>query len=291
LKSGNIRSVKLDGESLNWNVHRIAAGAALAGYYVVMLSRTDQFDEFEHQLVHQNRLALLGESAAMVAHDAVGPLNAIANNAELLLTFSRLDPETRQCLTTILDEADRASSLLQNILRFANGHKAEIRPQNIEELIGESIRLVKQQSSTQQAVCRVEATPNLDRVAGDYAQLLQVFCNVISNAVDASEKDQEIKVIVTNGRFLDGTPAIEIAVVDRGHGMSTGDRERAFDPFFTTKGNGNGTGLGLSIAKRIVEAQHGRIVLESSPRQGTTVTVMLPVFREKPNGSKRIMNT
>lgn len=289
LSEGKNISLNLNGRSLYWNVHKIAPGAALAGYYIGTLSKGEQLNELERQLLHKDRLAILGESAAMIAHETVGPLTAIANNAELLLTFAKHDDETEQCLMSIKEEAHRAATLLQNVLTFASDAPSAFRPLSILEVVQESVKLLNRQVNYRKMVCRIDNASGLVPVAGSFEHLLQLFCNLIKNAFDASEEGKEIVIRIVKGQFRNEQPAIEIAVVDRGEGMSPFQLEHAFDQFFSTKPSGNGTGLGLTIARRIVATHHGEIRLESSPGKGTTARVLLPVHNDRKSNERRYL--
>jgi signal transduction histidine kinase len=136
--------------------------------------------------------------------------------------------------------------------------------------------------STRLAACDLIAEsrilPDLPVVQGDAVGLRQVLLNLLTNAIDATERPGRITVsaavLEPNGhppRYL------ELAVRDSGHGMTPEEQRRVFEPFYTTKAPGRGTGLGLAIVDHIVREHGGQIQVDSRPGQGTTMRVWLPL--------------
>jgi signal transduction histidine kinase len=282
--------VTRSGKKLCWTVNRVAQGAALGGYYIGLLYDEDRLTELDQRLVHQDRLAMLGQLTATVSHEIVGPLSAMANGAELLLEKDGIDDETTESLTSMLAEADRIQSLLRSILRFARNAPIATGPQDAAKLVRKSLRIMGRQALCATVDVKIEVQPGLPRVAGDAEHLQQVFTNLIKNACDASKEGQEVLINLASSRLKSGEPAVEIIVSDRGTGISPDDLHHVFEPFYSTKAVGEGTGLGLTIAQRIVSAHRGELRLTSLPGNGTRVTVLLPVFsKRKPHS--RISNS
>ncbi len=137
-----LRVVIGDGHFAFWSAHRIAPGAALSGYYVGLL--WDEQGSFSRQFVQRNRLATLGGLTAGMAHEIAGPLNLIANNADLLLDEAGMPSDACKGLTTIRNEAFRLSALLQVILNFARD--APFEPKNLDPvaLVNKSLEIFDQ---------------------------------------------------------------------------------------------------------------------------------------------------
>jgi signal transduction histidine kinase len=267
-----------DRRSLFWSAHKIAKGAALGGYYVGLLWDEGELESLERRLVHRERLATLGGLAAGVVHEIAGPLNIIANNAELLLDEDSVTPRARQGLTTMRNEVFRLCGLLNDILDFARDSPMKVQGHDPVALVNKSLGLFKHQLCDKKISWRIEAEDGLPQVRGEVERLQQVFINLFKNAWDASPNSGEVVVIVRRQRLKQGDASIEFVIVDSGEGIAPCDLERVFDPFFTTKPAGQGTGLGLSVANLILTAHQGSLSLTSMPGEGTRATVLLPVY-------------
>lgn len=270
--------VTRNGKSLCWTANRVAQGAALGGYYIGLLYDAERLAELDQRLVHQERLAMLGRLTATVSHEIVGPLSAMANGAELLLERDGIDAETADSLNSMLEEADRIQALLRSILRFARNEPITTGPQDATKLVTKSAQIIGRQSICARVNIRIDAEPELPRIAGDAEHLQQVFTNLIKNACDASHDGQEIVIKLAAGALSSGEAAVEITVTDQGTGIKPTDLQHVFEPFYSTKSVDEGTGLGLTIAQRIVSAHRGELLITSLPGNGTRVTVLLPVF-------------
>jgi signal transduction histidine kinase len=278
LEEGQTSTVTRSGRSLSWTVHKIARGAALTGYYVGLLCDEGQLKAFERKLVHRDRLAMIGESTAAIAHELAGPMNVIANNAELLLGQDGTVEDSRETLLIMRDEAFRLIELVRDILCLARDTPLNICAQDALKLVKKWVRLIGPQLPYKNIQLRIEAEPNLPPVAGDAQRLQQVFFNLITNACDASPSGREVLVQLRGAELEGGDPAVEITIVDGGDGIAASDLKQVFEPFFSTKPVGEGTGLGLAIAHRIVTAHRGELHLVSKPGEGARATVLLPVY-------------
>jgi signal transduction histidine kinase len=266
------------GRAFLWNVHGIAPGAVLGGYYVGILYRTSDVEVYEHQLANLDRLALLGGLSAEMAHEIAGPLSVIANNADLLLEEGGVDHEARQFLIRMRDEAYRLGNVLQDFLFVARGGTPKMGAQNIVRLIETPVRLLHLRSHRENINVRIEAEPDLPQVVGDAEGLQQVFFNLVKNAYDASHPGSEVRIQVGRAEANQTAAMLEVAVIDQGEGIDPQDLERIFQPFYSTKREGQGTGLGLTISQRIVGEHHGELTIRSTPGVGTRATVLLPIL-------------
>jgi nitrogen-specific signal transduction histidine kinase len=272
-----IRVSDRDGRLFGWSVYRIAPGFALSGYYVGLICDETDWETFECRLAHHDRLATLGCLTAEMAHEIAGPLNVIANNAELLLEEERMDQESRRFLSIVRDEAQRLGELLQEFLDFARDAPLRMNAQDIVKIVETPIRLLRHQRNDKRVSVEIRAEPDLPLVAVDGERLQQVVFNLVKNACDASPEGGEVLILVQRTELF-GEAAIELAVIDQGEGISSADIEHIFEPFYSSKPAGRGTGLGLCIAQRIIAAHHGDLRITSLDGQGTRASVLLPVL-------------
>ncbi|WP_394821128.1 nitrogen regulation protein NR(II) [Pendulispora albinea] len=225
----------------------------------------------QEELGKKEQLAVVGELAAVVAHEVRNPL-AVITNAVAGLRRPTLPRDDQTTLLGILEEeTTRLNRLVSDLLRYArpvNVQKSKIR---IQELINRALQLAKIKAK------EIEVTTRFDvenpQVWGDSSLLRQVFDNLVENAVQAMSHGGVLQLHVERRRD-DGFDGFAVHIRDTGEGMDTIVRLRARDPFFTTRPSG--TGLGLAIVDRIVEAHGGFLLIESRAGEGTTVTVCLP---------------
>ncbi|WP_271273038.1 sensor histidine kinase [Aliamphritea hakodatensis] len=240
-------------------------------------------DETEHQtlvnkLSHSERLASIGRFAAGVAHEVGNPVTGIACLAQNL----KLETDSEPVLETgeqILTQTKRITRIVQSLVRFAHTGQGEEQedhlPLNLHELISEAIHLVSLDTRSKQ-ISFINETPAGMQISGDPQRLLQVFVNLLNNASDASEEQDEICI---EAAYEEGS--IVIRVTDQGSGISAEHQAKIFEPFFTTKDPDKGTGLGLSLVYNIIIEHYGSINIVSpannKQNKGTQVVITLPI--------------
>ncbi len=229
-----------------------------------------QLQKTQAELVRKEQLAVVGELAAVIAHEVRNPLAIIAN-AVAGLRRAELAADDRTTLLTILDEeASRLNRLVSDLLSYARPVRPQRHQVAIQDVLQRSLTLA---ATHPHLVVDVAAEPDTPLVWGDPNLLRQVFDNLVGNAVQAMHGDGTLTVRLRPLKVEDQT-CVEVAIGDTGEGMDTQVRSRARTPFFTTRPSG--TGLGLAIVDRIVDAHGGTMSLQSSSGEGTTVTVLLP---------------
>jgi len=235
----------------------------------------EERQRMEQQLQLAGRLAAVGELAAGVAHELNNPLAAVQAYAQFLADKDNLDETTKSDVETIYREAQRATRITANLLRFAHRHKPEKRLVSINEVIEKSLQLHAYRMKVNNVEVLVESAADLPMTMADFDQIHQVFVNIVSNAEQAmTEAHSKGKLRVKTQRVGE---MIRIAFTDDGPGISEDNLTRIFDPFFTTKEVGKGTGLGLSICYGIVEKHGGHMYAKSKPGEGATFVVELPI--------------
>lgn len=225
------------------------------------------------QLERSERLSLVGQMAAGVAHEIKNPLASIKGALEII-SDERVAKTVRDDFREIgLKEVKRIDTTISEFLEFARPKEAKKQRLDLSASLDNSLRQLEPQVSK----ADVQIQTSIDRgvqVLGDQEQLHQVVLNLLINAIEACQARDTI--IISLARC--NSKGVMLSISDSGKGMAPAELEQAFDPFFTTKTTG--TGLGLSIVKSIVENHDGHIELASQPQKGTRVYVTLPELKE-----------
>jgi signal transduction histidine kinase len=240
-----------------------------------LLAQSEQSIEnlkrLQAQIVQSEKLVSLGQLAAGAAHEINNPLAAILGFSDLLADDPAVPDKARATAAKIRDQARRTKTLVGNLLSFARQVPPERSLLDINTVVNNAVQLraLDLRSGTTRIELQLESV--LPGVRGDGNQLMQVFFNIISNALDAMEAHNggllTIKTIRDRGNVV-------ILFLDTGPGIR--DPHRVFDPFYTTKPVGKGTGLGLSICFGIVQEHGGKILCYNRQEGGAVFRVELP---------------
>jgi signal transduction histidine kinase len=247
----------------------VSGSDEIADLSVTFNEMAASLENHQEKLVQSQRLALLGQVAAGVAHEINNPLAVILGYLKVLRKNAELSKDAAEQLRIAEDEAKQCQRIVQALLDL--GRPVALRPSlvNLAELACEAIDRLSEAGKLDE---RKVAKPDLDRgavVRGDPAALRQVISNLVLNAVEATGDSGSITVTVRpTGAEL------ELEVRDDGRGLPPDVSERVFEPFFTTKAGG--TGLGLAISQAIATAHHGKLELHSSPGRGTRACLRMP---------------
>ena len=225
------------------------------------------------QLRQSEKLVALGELVAGVAHEVNNPLTGISAFAQLLQE-EKLTPDQLEAAQMIKREADRAVSVIRDLLTFARKTGPRSVPIDMNTLIEQTMRLRTYGLRTAGIEMRQELAHSLPRVRGDDRQLQQVLLNLVVNAEHAVANCPR-RIITLRTSASVGRVIVEVS--DTGQGMSVEVQKRIFEPFFTTKPEGAGTGLGLSVSFGIVQTHGGTLTVHSAPGAGATFRLTLPV--------------
>jgi PAS domain S-box-containing protein len=248
------------------SVVRDASGRPV-GFVVVAKDISDR-RRMEQQLLKAERLAAIGQVAAMVGHDLRNPLTGIAGAAYYLKIKLGQVMEQRSVEMVELIEKDieYSNKIINDLLDYSREIRLELAEASPKSLVKEALGHAGLPANVHVA----DKTRNSPRIVVDAEMLVRAFVNIIRNAVDAMPNGGTLTI-----SSKQSATDIEIAFGDTGLGMSKEVLERMWTPFFTTKAKG--MGLGLSICKRIVEAHNGKISVSSTEGEGTTFTVTFPV--------------
>jgi signal transduction histidine kinase len=228
---------------------------------------SDRQRKVSESLRHAERLKSLGELAAGMAHEVKNPLAAIRSSAQILT--ERLSGKEAEFARIVVSEVDRLNRVVNEFLDYARPAPLKREPVLLSALLDSCLELLAPVIG--QAGIRVKrAYPQGERqVSADSNQLRQVFLNLVLNAVQAMHAGGEVTLEL---RQQGGST--QVSVRDTGSGIPFDKLRQVSEPFYSTKPGG--TGLGLPIAQRIVSEHGGRLVIESRPGTGTTVTVTFP---------------
>jgi PAS domain S-box-containing protein len=240
----------------------------------------------EHRLRQAEKLSAIGLLAGGIAHDFNNQLGGIMGAADLLNT-QLTDARLRQFVSRILQSAERAASLTQQLLAFARKGNVLSVPVNLHAMIHETVTLLER-SIDKRITIRLELAAPRHHILGDPAQLQNAILNLALNARDAMPEGGQIRITTTLVTRTEPDPEqdlaagchLQIDVADTGSGMNEETTRRLFEPFFTTKGLGKGTGLGLASVHGTIKSHHGAISVDSKPNQGTTFHILLPLHTE-----------
>jgi signal transduction histidine kinase len=240
-----------------------------------LLARSEQSIEnlqrLQAQMVQTEKLVSLGQLAAGAAHEINNPLAAILGFSDLLADDPDLPEKARATAGKIRDQARRTKTLVANLLRFARQVPPERTLLDINTVVTNAVQLRALDLRASKSRIELQLESVLPGVRGDGNQLLQVFFNIVNNAIDAMEANAggvlTIKTIRDRGNVV-------ILFSDTGPGIK--DPQRVFDPFYTTKPVGKGTGLGLSICFGILQEHAGKILCYNSQQGGAVFRVELP---------------
>ena len=216
-------------------------------------------------------LAALGELSASVAHEIRNPLCGIQLLVEVLQTKMDAEDSRHAILENLRRETERMGKVVTNLLHFSRRYEPQRSLCAIEDVVRRSIDSVQSHLTKGDVTVVVGADEAGCEAEVDGDLLMQVFKNLLLNAVEASPAGSTLRVQL---QPADDGRAVAVAFADQGEGIGEDAIRKVFDPFFTSKPNG--IGLGLSVSKKIVDAHNGRIQVESMPGQGATFTVLLP---------------
>lgn len=279
-QQGAGREVELRTGERSYAVTAVPISSTDRSAVVLLFDDQTERRRLQDQLIQSEKMSAIGQLIAGIAHDLNNPLASVVGFADFLTEVPNVPPTIREPLSVVRDEAERASSIVRNLLGFARKQEHQRRPTSLKPLLDATFLLLRNQLMAQRVEARVEIEPDLPMPDVDPNQIQQVFVNLINNAAQAiASTGRPGNILVQARRWLDG---VAIDVIDDGPGMSESLATQVFEPFFTTKAEGEGTGLGLSISQGIVKEHGGRIMLSTEEGRGSTFTVQLPLSTRSP---------
>lgn len=252
------------------------------------LTHVEQIEERERL---RDRLAAVGEMAAVMAHEIKNPLAGIEVLAGLLRRQVPENPAALGLVNDIISEAKMANAIVQEVLAFVRPVRLQVDHTSLGDAIHAAVSMADGKVTRGSILVDVDLPSELPRLGADQHQLTQVFCNLLINAYEALEGRGRIAITAriahtaADGALLpDGHQPVATAVIDiadDGPGMPADVAEKIFNPFFTTKAQGSG--LGLAVVRKIIDAHDGRIDMTTQDGKGTRFRLTLPI---RPTGEQ-----
>jgi two-component system nitrogen regulation sensor histidine kinase GlnL len=253
---------------------------------VAVLRDLSRIRQLEEEVRRGETLAAVGRMAVGLAHEIRNPLGAIRGAVQLLRKELGDEARWAEYTEVLFNEVDRVNRIIGMLLDLGRPVQLRPVPLNLHQLL-ERVALVSEEMARERGVTIVKRyDPSLPPILADEDRLLQVFHNLMRNAIEAMPGGGRLTLITrlsTSPLFAKvdlGSGMrnmVEMAVADEGQGIPDAVRGKIFDPFFTTKEKG--LGLGLALCHRIMEEHKGAIQVESTPGRGTTVSCFLPIVR------------
>lgn len=234
----------------------------------------------EKQLFQFERVESILRLAAGIAHEMGNPLNALHIHLKLLEKECQKLSKTAQArlkpyVSILNEETGRLDHIVKSFLRAARRRAARFQLYDINKIVQEALHRFRYELKERRIQVKAELDPRLPRALVDPEKLEQAFVNLIRNAIQAMPKGGRLLV---SARFSEGV--LFVAFTDTGEGIEETDLPHIFEPYFSTKQEG--AGLGLMIVLDIVREHGGKIDVKSKKGEGTTMTLILPIRREKP---------
>jgi two-component system sensor histidine kinase HydH len=242
---------------------------------VLILRDLGEVRRLQDEIHRKEKLAAIGGLAAGVAHEIRNPLSSIKGIASYYKDKFADGSEDYEMAGVMIEEVDRLSRVISELLEFARPTKLNRRPANINDLLEHSTRLVQQEATAQDVRIALQPVPEALEAEVDPDRLTQCLLNLYLNALQAMEDGGQLTI----AGYRVGSDDVAIDIKDSGSGIATEDLTAIFDPYFTTKPKG--TGLGLAIVHNVIEAHQGQIKVRSVPGEGTTFTIILPLNHAK----------
>jgi two-component system, NtrC family, nitrogen regulation sensor histidine kinase GlnL len=256
------------------------------GGAVAVLRDLSRIRQLEAEVRRGETLAAAGRMAVGLAHEIRNPLGAIRGAVQLLSRELDADSRLQEYTSVLLTEVDRVNRIIEMLLDLSRPVPVRLVPLNLHQLLERVALLTEEAARTRRLTIVRRYDPSLPPVMGDEDRLVQVFHNLVRNAMEAMVDGGKVTLatrVSMNPLFgkmdLGAGPRsmVEVQVIDDGSGIPPAARARIFDPFFTTKSHG--LGLGLAICHQILEQHRGAIDVQSEEGRGTTVTCFVPVAR------------
>ena len=240
----------------------------------------------QEQLMHMDRVSMMGEMAAGIAHEINQPLTAIntyANAVERRLKMGETNVDTlKQLLDKISKASLRASDVISRLRIMLKPHTKQHMNLDINSLIEDAIELAKSDTLARDFNFILNLAEDLPKVTVDEVQIQQVILNLIRNAMEAHiEEGDNLKTIEISARFIPGENRIQVSFKDQGVGVDSKSAKKLFDPFYTTKSLG--MGMGLTICQTIVHEHSGKLWFSKNSDKGATFHFTIPTALSSDN--------
>jgi len=235
-----------------------------------------ELEKRQEQLIQSRKIASIGTLTAGIAHEINNPINNLSLTLESLIEDGEdISPEERQQLREeALDQTDRISEIVKNLLEFSRASHPKIESIDLEQLVDKTTRLLNNEMSLKNITFIKEVEEDVPRVQLDKGGIQQVLVNLFLNSIQSMETGGSLHVKIKASLLPE---EVRIDVIDNGVGIPKKYIDQIFDPFFTMKKEGEGTGLGLSVSYTIIKKNGGRMEVNSQPGEGSCFSIFLPI--------------
>jgi PAS domain S-box-containing protein len=285
-KSGEIRNVFV-------RVHRLELDdrAYLESIVLDITERRqaeEQARQHQAELAHFARVSTMGEMASGLAHELNQPLTAVVNYAQGALRRLRsgggADEKVLNAIERATEQAHRAAKIIRRLASFVQKREPRRSSCNLNDAVREVVSFLEADAREQAVRIDLDLSVDLPGLLADNIQIQQVILNLVRNGIEAMS-EMTVAERVLGIRTSVAGDAVEVAVCDRGPGLTPDMQERVFTPFYTTKSRG--MGMGLSISRSIIDAHGGRLWAASNPDRGNTFHFTLPFSAGAPDDEHR----
>lgn len=227
----------------------------------------------QSQLIQSERLAALGEMAAVVAHEVKNPMTSIRASTQMIGQTLKEDDSSKRYVKFVMQEIDRLDRIVHSILTFSKPPKPRFMEGDVNKLLQRILNFMEKEIAQAGVKLEVDLDPKLPTIRMDPEQMEQVLLNIIQNGLFFASRAKEKHMKISSG--AKASKEVIVSIEDSGGGIPDENLKKIFEPFFTTKTQG--TGLGLTISQRIVEAHGGKIKVTNHPGQGAVFSIHLPL--------------
>jgi two-component system sensor histidine kinase HydH len=240
--------------------------------HVLLLKDLSEVQTLRREIARNQRLASIGRLAAGVAHEIRNPLSSIKGFATYFKERYRENKVDQQTADIMIQEVERLNRVVSELLEFARPIAISKKATSVENIIKDSLRLIERQAAEKDIKIETAFSSTVKKIQVDRDRINQVLLNLYLNAIESMQDGEILNVALSMDKE---NKWVIIRVRDNGTGIKKKDLAHIFDPYFTTKPSG--TGLGLAIVHNIIDAHNGKMEVDSSPENGTTVTLFLPI--------------
>ncbi|GAA0405188.1 hypothetical protein GCM10009133_12280 [Cocleimonas flava] len=289
-KDGTKRYLEIKSNVIDWH----GTPAILSTIFNITQRKIamEQAKQQREQLAHTNRINMMGEMTAGIAHELNQPLTAIVNRCSAAKNrIERDNPDLekiKEALISIEEQAMRSGKIIKQLRSMVKSNNSQLEKININELLNTCLKFFQMEGLFHSVDIITNIAPNLPEVKGDPIQIQQVVLNLIHNANDAMQHIPKDERCLTLTALQHDDSAVQISVSDCGEGIEKEQETKLFDSFFTTKSTG--MGMGLSICRTIIDSHNGQLWFSQNPEQGITFRFTLPIHTAKEESKNQTDN-
>jgi PAS domain S-box-containing protein len=250
----------------------IDATGTIVGFLGAHRDITEQ-KRLEEQLVQSQKMESIGTLAAGIAHEVGNPLMSISSLVQVIQRTTK-DEFAKDKLELVKSQINRIANTIRQLVDVSRPSNYEARMTDINKAVRDALGIIQYAKKARDITFQLDLASTLPKLLVVPDQIIQVFINILMNAVDAVEGTRKGVTVRTSS---DGA-SVNVEFIDSGKGIPAEHLSKIFDPFFTTKKPAEGTGLGLWVSYGIVKSFGGDIHVESKPGKGSTFSVLLPIM-------------